>query len=177
MPWHGLPYASPMLAPSPSLPKKKAYLGMHWSSAELEHWQSCWASTKTWLWNHLINVIFRLFWNLCLGYFDDFLGDPQSKRWKTGRVFGLRFAFQELSRCYLMKMFRVLPNSKRQRPALSELANLGTCAIWCDLMTTVRIQGHMRLPFLLKYCNYWGHKAVSKEKKLIHYTCKLFTST
>lgn len=48
----------------------------------------------------------------------------------------------------------------------SEVANLGTCAIWCDPLAAVGIQGHMRLPLPLERCNYWGHKGVSKEKKI-----------
>lgn len=52
----GVPYASPFL----SLLRKIVYLGPHQSSVGLEHRESCWALTKKWLWNRLVNFTFRL---------------------------------------------------------------------------------------------------------------------
>lgn len=112
---------------------------------------------------------------MCFGCFVVRLGDPMSGGWKSGRIFCLKFLFQEQSRHYFTKMFNILPNSMRRRTAHPELANPGTCAIWCDMLTAVGIQGHMQLPFPLEHCNYCGHKGVSKEKKLTHYTYKLYS--
>lgn len=103
-----------------------------------------------------------------------FLEIQGQKGGKLAEFYAPGFLFKKNSAAISL-MFDVLPNSTRQRPACSEIAKPGTCAIWCDSLTAVGIQGHMRLPFPLEHCNYLGHKGVCKEKKLTHYTYKLYS--